>query len=154
MVSPQNKLEEKMKYYSELTKQAYDTEEDCVNAEKIFAEEEAKKKEEASNLSKEKKELAKAIELTDEELDKAYHEYNDAREKASKILSGAEAEAGRIISEARDKVKAAQRKRYEAISNFNNKFGVYTTHYDGEKALQELRRSTEWINNVFQNLFW
>ena len=144
-----------MKYYSELTKKAYDTEDECVNAEKLFAEEEAKKKEEASNLSKEKKELAKIIDLADEELDRAYHEYNDAREKATKIMSEAEAEAEKVVTEASNKVKAAQRKRYEAIYNFNKRFGVYTAHYDGDKALKELRRSTEWINNIFgNNLFW
>ena len=154
MVSPQNKLEEKMKYYSELTKKAYDTEEDCINAEKMFAEEEARKKEEASNLSKEKKELAKVIETADNELDEAYHSYNEAREKANKIISDAEEEASKVLEEARAKVKAAQRKRYEAIADFNKRFGVYTAHYDGDKALKELRRSTEWINNVFGNFFW
>lgn len=143
-----------MKYYSELTKKAYDTEEDCINAEKMFAEEEAKKKEEASNLSKEKRELAKLIEDAENELDEAYHFYTEAKEDADKIVSDAEKEAAKIIDEACTKVKAAQRKRYEAIANFNKRFGVYTAHYDGDKALKELRRSTEWINNVFGNFFW
>lgn len=143
-----------MKYYSELTKKAYDTEEDCINAEKMFAEEEARKKEEASNLSKEKKELAKVIENADTELDEAYHAYNEARDKAAKIISDAEKDASKMIEEALATVKAAQRKRYEAISDFNKRFGVYTTHYDGDKALKELRRSTEWMNNIFGNLFW
>ena len=142
-----------MKYYSELTKHTYDTEEECVSAETKFAEEEARKKEEASNLSKEKKELAKLIDVADTELDNVYHQYNKAREEANKIISDAQAEADKVIKEASEKVKAAQQKRYDAISNFNKKFGVYTAHYDGDKALQELRRSTEWINNIFRNFF-
>ena len=140
--------------YKSLNGNHYSTEEECLKADELFAEEEAKKKEAANNLSKEKKELARVIETADNELDEAYHSYNEAREKANKIISDAEEEASKVLEEARTKVKAAQRKRYEAIADFNKRFGVYTAHYDGDKAIKELRRSTEWINNVFGNLFW
>lgn len=143
-----------MKYFSELTNKTYDTEEACVKAETEYAELEAKKREEATAVSKEKREMAKVVEDTEAVLDKAIHDYNEAREEARKICEEATKKADGIIAKAKAEVEKAQRSRYEAIADFNKKFGVYTTHYTGDKALKELRRSMEWMNGVFNNFFW
>ena len=143
-----------MKYFSEVTNKHYDSAEDCIAAEKEFAEAEARKKEAANAVSKEKKEFAKAIENAEIEVDKACEAYNNAKTKAAEIIANAEEEASKLLDEARKKVKEATNNKYEAVAEFNKKFGPYVTHYNDDRALKELRRATSWVNDIFNGFLW
>lgn len=143
-----------MKYFSELTNKHYDTELECKKAEETFLAEEAAKEKEATLVRKEKKELSKAIEAAEAEVDVAYEQYKQVREEATKLIADAEQKANAMVSEAYQKVKAARENKYKAVAAFNDKYGTYVVQYNSDKALKELRRSTEWINDIFGHFFW
>ena len=147
-----------MKIYSELLNRLFDTAEECNEAEiqyqKEKEEEEARKKETALNISKEKKELANAVELAESALTKAYDDYEIAKEEVRKILEESNQKALDILTPAKENIKKAQEERYKAISAFNNKFGIYTTTYSGDRAWKEFKRATSWINDIFNNFLF
>ena len=143
-----------MKYYSELTKKTYETEDECVAAEKAFQEEEAHKKELANAASKEKKELVKNIDAAEANLSDAYKEYAKAKEKVKSIYAAAEKEAAEILNTAKKGVQDAEIAKCKAIKEFNSKYGAYTKSYSGEEALKELERSISWIDNIFGGMFF
>ena len=152
-----------MKYYSEILKKVYDTE-DSLKA----AETEAKKKEEANVASKNKKALEEEIEAVIAKLNKAYDEYDKAKDEAATILDesskkidylnkqitseleDSNAKAEKLIEEANEKVKAATKEKHDAINRFNEKYGAYSKKYTGEEARKELDRQ----NNLFDSWFW
>lgn len=154
-----------MKYYSEKTKEFYDSAEACQNAEssletqlalKKKLEEDLKKaKEEANKLqvSKEKKELATAIEKAEEKVSEAYNKLEAAYTQANEIISEAKSRANDIIKESRADLRKAQQEKYNAVSEFNKKFGTYTTTYSGERAMEEIRRTNSWMNDLFRTFF-
>lgn len=143
-----------MKYLSELTNKTYDSVEDCEKAEKEFNDAKEKEKELAISVSKEKKELAKAVEETETALNAEYENYSEAKKQAEEILKKANDEATELLTKAREKVRQAEQAKYQAISNFNKKFGVYTKSYRGDDARRELERSIGWINDVFNSFFF
>ena len=143
-----------MKYFSDLTNKTYDSEAECVEAEKIFKEEELKKVEKLNATSKRKKELSKLIEAADLEADKEYQNYQQAKEEASKVIAEAEAKADKMIREAAKRVSDARKKKYQAISNFNKEFGTYVVQYDDDKALKDLKQANDWLNEIFQGFFF
>ena len=147
-----------MKIYSEILKKFYDSTEDCLQAEKEFNEKktalEEEKKAKALAVSKEKKELASAVEEAENKLEKAYQEYEIAKEEAKKILEESNQKVLDIINPAKENVKVAQKERYNAISEFNKKFGLYTTTYSGDKAFNELKRMSTWIDSLFYDHLW
>ena len=152
-----------MKYYSEILKKVYDTE-DSLKA----AETEAKKKEEANVAFKNKKALEEEIEAAIAKLNKAYDEYDKAKDEAAAILDesnkkidylnkqitseleDSNAKAKKLIEEANEKVKAATKEKYDATAKFNEKYGAYIKKYTGEEARKELDRQ----NNLFDSWFW
>lgn len=146
-----------MKFYSEHTKKFYDSEEDCKNAEEEFNRQKAEKEEEEKSkmlaVSKEKKELANAIETADANLNKAYEEYELAQKEAKKIMDEAIQKSNEILTPAKENIKNAQVEKYKAISAFNKKYGTYTTTYTGDKAYNEFRRTSDWIDNLFSKFF-
>jgi len=146
-----------MRYYSDITKKFYDTDTACQEAEALFEKELndaiEKRKERDSAISKEKKELATAIEDAETKLSEAYQNYDLAKEETSKIYDKAKEDALKILKPASEAVTAAQKERYQAISNFNKKFGVYTTSYSGAKAYNELLRTSKIFDNLFNSFF-
>ena len=93
-----------MRFYSDILGKPFNTEEECVKAEKAFKAEqkrqqeeidkivaERKAKEEALNVSK--KELSKAIEDATKKADEANNLYEAVREKAQSILNEAKKQA-------------------------------------------------------------
>lgn len=159
-------------FYSELTNKYYDSFEECAEAEKQVKEAEdqkkqelAKQEEKKAEISKEKKAMATAVERAESELDYAYTQLEVAKEKASKIYSEAKEQANEIYKKAEEEMQAvlkdakqavtdAQEKKFKAVRDFNNKFGVYTTTYSGNKALEELKRANSWINDIFNGFFF
>lgn len=146
-----------MKYYSDILNKIFDSEAECLNAEKIYKDEQVKrdleKREKASLISKEKKELADAIESAEAKVSKAYENYEIAKEKVKEILEKSNKEALSILNPAKQEIKDAQKERYTAISEFNKKFGTYTKQYTGTKAYEEFKRATSWIEDFLNNWF-
>lgn len=153
-----------MRVYSDLLNKPFDTEEECIKAEKAFKAEqkrqqeeidrivaERKAKEEALNVSK--KELSKAIEDATKKADEANSLYEAVKEKAQSILNEAKKQANDLLESARAKVREAEKEKYEAIAAFNKKFGTYTTTLTGEKAAKEYNNVVRRFSD-FWNSFW
>ena len=148
-----------MKFINEYTKESFDNAEACEKSEKEFLDkkEQETKAEEAKvkELSIQKKELAKSIEDADKELDIAYKEYNEAKESAKAIYKEAVDKANAILDSAREKISVAEKNKYNAISQFNSKFGTYKTFYTGEKAEKEYDKISRRISAIFNSFpFW
>lgn len=160
-----------MKYYSEKLNKPFDTEEECIKAEKEFDKEQkriqeeldkaiAAKKEEEEKYNASKKELAKTIEAIDKKIAEANSVREVARQKATEIINEAKQKANELLSAANTKVKEAQQEKYKAISAFNEKYGPYTISLTGDKAAEEYKKVIkEFSNNFleFNNLignFW
>lgn len=135
----------------------YESVDACLEADKAFDEQQEAKAlaetEKKNALSKEKKEMADAIKKADEDVSFALAEYEKAKEEARNIISKAKEEAKEIIQKAEENYKNMSNIRYNAIKEFNDKFGVYTTSYTGHKALEEYNRIVKtmdrWIDNFF-----
>lgn len=156
-----------MKYMSEITKEFYNSEKECLEAEKLFIEkqkrEEELKKQKANELSAQKKEASDRIEKSLERLSDAYDKYelaeknakeiyNKAYEKAKEILSEAINNGRDILEGANDIIKLAKKENNEAVADFNKKFGQYKVNYTGEKA-DKYFRTYEKAFSGFNSLF-
>ena len=160
-----------MKYYSEKLNKTFNTEKECLNAEKQYEKEKnyiknnkplnegqtaelvAKDKVNRSLISKEKKEFADKIVQAEKALDEANKEYSLAQDKATEVVQKANKEVKQILDEAKNKVKEAERVRRDALLEFNTKFGPYTTHYTGQKAIDEFNKAINRFNEPIYDLF-
>lgn len=133
-----------MKFLSEITNKTYDSQEECMKAEELFLakqkQEEEFKKQKANELSSQKKEAANAVENAIEKLSKAYDMYSKAEEEAKEIYKKAYEDAKKILLDAKLKVRDAQTEKFNAIAEFNKKFGPYKTTYTGEEANEFLNK--------------
>jgi len=144
-------------YYSEVLKKYFDDEESCMKAESDYEKEQEQLKLAKVETSKKKKELANKIEKAESELASAYEDLDNAYRQAKEILNKAKEESDKVVKDAKTKVYTKQDERIKAITDFNKEFGAYTTTYNGERALEELKRfnnlySTMWARDLF-NLF-
>ena len=144
-----------MKYYSDLLHKLFETSDECDNAEKEYQQklqsEEQEKKERANAISREKKSLSDTIEATDADLNAAYEEYEHAKEKVREILEKSNREALDILNPAKERVKKAQKARYEAVLAYNQKYGAYDVKYTGAKALSEFNRWNRYFSDFFSH---
>lgn len=155
----------KQVFYSDVLNKYFDSEEECKKAESEHALAKRAEEEKKNEISKQKKVLADDIEKAEKELDAAYSKLEIAREESDRIYSDAKASVNQIYKEANEKVKIlmdeakaevrkAQQNKVEAVKKFNEKFGVYTTTYTGNKALEEIRRVNSWINDLSSWFFF
>lgn len=121
-----------MKYYSEKLNKNFDTEKECIEAEKQLEEKEKKNKET-------RKEMALLVDDADKKVKEAYKEYEQAQQIAAEILEKSNKEVEDIINKAREKVKKAEQEKYEALLNFSNKYGVYTKTINSQEANERLQ---------------
>lgn len=151
-------------FYSELLNKYFDDEKECHKAELEFqvAKEQAEKKkqEEAkalevkkAEISKEKKVMADAIQEAETELNEAYANLKIAKEQVQKILEESNKQMDAILKPAKEAVREAENKKFNAICEFNKKFGVYTKVYNGDKALEEFNRNRLFFNEIFNDFF-
>lgn len=136
-----------MKYYSETLKKVFDSPEELEKAEKDAKAVEVK-------TAETKKALAKRVEEATNAVSDAYAEYEKAKDKAAEILDKSNAEVAKILQDAKDVIKKAEEEKYKAIRLFNEKFGAYTTTYNGEKALKEFDSIINRLDNWNNLLFW
>lgn len=136
-----------MKFYSEQLKQFFDTEEQC-----LAEEEKARNAAEEKKITKAK--LAKAVDDADKDLDEAYAGLEEAKKQVAELQKEYDAKVDAIMNPARDRIKECVAARAAAIKNFNDNFGVYTTTYTGNKALNELAKMDKIFDNIFNRFYW
>lgn len=143
-----------MKYFSEVLNKSFDTEKECLEAEK---KEQTNKQIIEAQKSKHKKELAVAIEDADKQLNEANRLYDVAKQKAVDILEKSNKEVKEILETAEKEVKKANEEKLNAILAFNKEFGAYSVTYTGEKAATEYNNIVKSFQSDlrrFFNNFW
>lgn len=143
-----------MKYYSETLRDFFDTEEELKEKEALQEEQMMKKEKREVALKKEKKELAEAIDILDDKINDKIEEYEKVKEEALKLVEDAKKQAEAMLKPARENITIARKAKYEAIKDFNEKFGPYSVMYTGDKAYNEMMRTMDYFNNVFNDFFW
>lgn len=153
-----------MLYYSEKLNSFFNTEKELLVAEKEADEKEKEeaekekaarlaKKKEQREISAEKKRLSKAIEEADVAIETAKENYCKAQEEATKITEEAQQKINELLTPAKTAINNAHEQKFKLLSEFNKKFGSYTITYTGDKAYNEFKRATDWINDIF-NILW
>ena len=135
-----------MKFYSEGLKKMFDTPEQCLA-------EEEKMRVEAEEKKVTKAKLAKAVEDADKELDKAYENLKEAKKQVEELQKEYDEKVDAIMNPACDLIKECTKARADAIKEFNDKFGVYTTTYTGNKALNEMAKMDKIFDNFFKKFY-
>jgi DNA repair ATPase RecN len=136
-----------MKFYSEELKEFFDTEEQCLA-------EEEKARVEAEEKKVTKAKLAKAIEDADKDLDEACAGLEVAKQQVAELQKEYDEKVDAIMNPARDLIKECTKARADAIKAFNDKFGVYTTTYTGNKALNEFAKLDNMMNQLWKRIYW
>ena len=136
-----------MRFYSDELKKFFDTEEQCLA-------EEEKARVEAEEKKVTKAKLAKSVEDTEKALDKAYENLKKAEAKVEELQKEYDAKVDDIMNPAHTEVKECAKARAEAIKNFNDNFGVYTTTYTGNKALNEFEKFDKLMNQFWKKFYW
>ena len=135
-----------MRYYSDELEKFFDTEE------KLLAEEEAARVEaEKKKITKAK--LAKAIEDADKDLDEAYAGLEAAKKQVQELQKEYDEKVDGIMNPAYKLIKECTKNRTEAIKAFNDNFGVYTTTYTGNKALNEMAKMDRIFDSIFKRFY-
>lgn len=166
-----------MKYYSETERNSkiaeLQAELEGLKAEAAKAAQlaEAKKAEE---LAATKKALAKKVEDAQAKLDAAYESYKNAQEACKEVINTADekvkaiydkcnAECEGLLNPAKKKIEDLQKAKFEAVQEFNSKYGPYITSLTGEKAqkefdkwndyFKEFEAKNSWVTDFFKNFF-
>lgn len=142
-----------MKYFSEKLNKTYDTVEALELAEKEYEEKQNALAKATNEVSNEKRKLATAVEAAEKNLADAYAHYDTTIEECKKIQEEANKKITEKLSPAKKLVKEAEKRKYDALVAFNNKYGVYTTTYTGKKAYDEFKRTCAWMDEIFNALF-
>ena len=143
-----------MKYYSELLNKPFDTEKECLQAEKEFKRQQAKEDATKSAISADKKFMAGKIEEANIKLKEANENYKLARNKAAEILEKSNKEVEVILDEAKEVVRKAEQTKLEAVRAFNEKYGAYTTTVTGEQATEEFNKAISKLAADFNPFRW
>jgi len=146
-----------MKFYSELTKEIYDTEKQLQDAERKFVKETNKndirmakaEKDAPVNKVPTKKQLAANVEKAEEAVNEAQANLRLANQKAQELSKKYLAEIDSIVEPAKKQLKDAQQARYDAIRKFNEAYGAYTTTYTGTRAADEFARAVADMQSFF-----
>lgn len=138
-----------MKYYSEKLNKMFDSEDELKKAEAEKVENTTTEEKEKTVVSKAKKAEAEKVKLTDKEVDDAQENIRVVREKAQALIRKANSEAEVMLKEAYTKLSKAQEHRFEAVKEFNEKYGPYKTYYTGEKAYNEFQKALRYFDNIF-----
>lgn len=137
------------KFYSEKLNKYFDTEDECVKCELKYDEEVAKKEAKLAEYSKTKKAYAKNIEDIESELEKAYADLDIAKKDAECVVEQAKKEIHDLIDPVETRIKELEKKRYGAITEFNEKYGPYSKILTGNEAAKEFQKAVKWFNNLF-----
>ena len=136
-----------MRYYSDDLKKFFDTEEQC-----LAEEEKARVAAEEKKVTKAK--LAKEVEDADNAVDKAYEALETAKQQVAELQKEYDAKVDSIMNPVLEEIKKCTKARADAIKKFNDNFGVYTTTYTGNKALNEFAKFDNMVNKLWKNFYW
>ena len=136
-----------MRFYSDELKKFFDTEEQCLA-------EEEKARVEAEEKKVTKAKLAKAVEDADKALDEAYENLKWAKEKVAELQKEFDDKVDAIMNPVHDEIKECTKARADAIKEFNDNFGVYTTTYTGNKALNEFAKTASIIDQFWKRFYY
>ena len=150
-----------MKYYSEVTKNLYDTMDQLEEAEASITGCKVKKraaKMENNGVKSEpkiptKKQLASDVEAAEAKVREAQANMELAKQKAQDLSKKYLEEIDAIMEPAKQMLKDAQKARYDAIQKFNDAYGAYTTTYTGARAADEFARAVADITSFFPRFF-
>ena len=138
------------KFYSEKLNKYFDTEKECLECEKKHDEEIAKKEAKLNEISNNKKAHVKKIEEIEKDLEKAYADLDIAKKDAEHIVEEARKEIHDILNPVEEKIKELEKKRYNALADFNDKYGPYSRIVTGNEAAKEFQKAVKWFNQFFQ----
>ena len=142
-----------MKYFSETLNKTFNSEQECLDAEKKYEEERKKNDlvlaEKKAAVSKRKKELSDAIAEADKKVDNAYKGLEAAKKEAAAIIKETREKANNLINEAAKKVESETSERANQIGKFNEEFGPYMVTYTGNRAEEEYNRMIHQIREMF-----
>ena len=141
----------KKMFYSELLDQYFNSEEECVKAELT----EQKRRQELESIRQQekteqenlqsRKQAAKVVEDAEALVSEAYADLKKAEEEARHAYE-------KIVAPAKKKLQDAEHARYEAIRDFNTKYGVYSKRYTGKEAYDEFVRRLDQLDDIW-NIF-
>ena len=136
-----------MKFYSERLKRLFDTE-----AELLAAEETDRQHKEMAKETKAK--MAKEIKDYEDALSNAYEELGKAKSKVQELQVEYDKKVDEIMDPVLDTIKELQKGRTEAIKKFNEKYGVYTTTYTGNDAINEFLSMTKTLEPFWKKFYY
>ena len=162
-----------MKFYSEITKDFYDSEkalldaeaaatattecdmcecrEECESDQCVHTKDVESKDTTETKLTR--KQLAANVEKADKVLAEARANLEVANQKAEKLSKEYLKSIEDLLNPARKAVNDAQAAKYEAIREFNEEYGPYKVSYTGDKAAQEMINTIRDMNRIFKR-FW
>ena len=155
-----------MKYFSDVTKEVYETPEDLQAAEAaamtaledtdddVFELTEGLKVEIPKESKKpSKKQLAADVEDAEKNLEEANSNLALAEKEVEKLSLEYLKICEDILRPAKQKVQEAQKAKYNAISRFNQEYGAYQVLYTGSRAANEMIRAINEMNARTANMF-
>ena len=142
-----------MKYYSEILKKLFDTEDELKTAEHEKFIKEEKLKEEKHKKELEKEELRGAIEESRNALSECKERYEKAREEAARILEESNEKVEKVLNDAEIPLKNARKVFQDAVTDYTKKYGPYKVTYTGKEA-EEKKDSVIKDLFTFPGWFW
>lgn len=136
-----------MRYYSDQLKQFFETEEACLAAEETA-------RQEAENKKITKAKLAKNIEDADKNIETAYQGIEAAKKAVLELQKEYDQKVDALMDPALKTLQEAMKQRTDAIKAFNDKFGVYTTTYTGNQALNEFAKIDSMMNKLWKRFYY
>lgn len=136
-----------MRYYSDELKKFFDSEKECRDAE-------LKAKEAVERNKVTKASMAKAVEEADKQVELAYEELEQAKAKVKELQKKYDAEVDSIMNPVMETINKRVEDRTKAIQEFNKKFGVYTTTYSGNKAINEFLKTSDVLDSLWRSFYY
>lgn len=152
-----------MKYFSDVTNEVYDTLEALQAAELLATETTIDEVDDELEVLTEpmeelpvkptKKQLAAKVDEADQFLVKANSELALAEKRVEELSQEYLKACDEILRPAKQKVKDAQKAKYDAIAEFNQEYGAYQVLLTGPRAADEMIRAINEMNARTANMF-
>ena len=142
-----------MKYYSDVTKKLYNTEEDLQAAEKLVAEENAKKE----LASEQKREEANKVEEAFKARNAARREYNtkiiEAKKTLNSAITAAKEAYAKVVNDANTTKDQAEEAYDAALKEFTKKHpeGYHMTLKDGDNVMTISSSSDKQFDSIHKD---
>ena len=132
------------KYYSDILNKYFDSEAECIDAEKEFEESKKIEKKKIDEYKAIKRKLLDEIDSADLEVKKALDDYDKAKAYAAEILEKSNEEAEAILNSAKSKVDAANKNKYDKLIEYTSKYGTYKKTYTNTEDSSKHKPPFRW----------